>query len=110
MNLDIDRRARLGLLLDLYSGLLTEHQRETLRLHLEQDWSFAEIAEFQGVSRAAAHDSVRRTEAALEDYELKLGLLARGESREQVRETLAARVEDLEAELRSLKKAVKEIA
>jgi predicted DNA-binding protein YlxM (UPF0122 family) len=110
MSLDIARRERLLRLLDLYSNLLTEHQGKTMRLYLEKDWSYAEIAAGQGVSRTAIYDLVHRAETALQEYESKLGLLARGEQRRDAGAALAARVEDLEQELKSLKRAVKELA
>ena len=61
---------------DFYGGLLTEKQRELLKLHYEDDWSYGEIAERFGISRQAAHDSIKSSEMALERYEEKLGLLA----------------------------------
>ena len=54
------RNARLQRLLDVYGPLLTEHQRLACRLHLDQDWSFSELAEHLGCSRSGAHDLVRR--------------------------------------------------
>jgi hypothetical protein len=110
VSLDISRRRRTAQLLDQYAGLLTEHQRETLRLHLEQDWSYAEIATSQGVSRTAVYDLVHRVEAALTEYEAKLGLLAAAERRREEGERLAARLDGMEGELRELRRAVKEIA
>ncbi|MHB8508738.1 MAG: hypothetical protein ACYDGR_08845 [Candidatus Dormibacteria bacterium] len=110
MPLDIDRRRRLAQLLDHYGGLLTEHQRETLRLNLERDWSYAEIAAAQGVSRTAVYDIIRRSEGVLEDYELKLGLMARDADRQTDRARLVARLEDLQGELKDLRKTVKELS
>jgi predicted DNA-binding protein YlxM (UPF0122 family) len=107
MALDIDRRRRLLALLDSYAELLTEHQRKTLQLHLERDWSYAEIAEAQGVSRTAVYDLVHRTTGVLEDYEAKLGLLAAEAQRESDRRQLTSRLEGLEDELGRLRKSVK---
>jgi uncharacterized protein len=64
-------------LLDLYGPLLTGHQRRILHLAWEEDWSLAEIAERERVSRAAVHDVIHRTALSLDGYERKLGL-ARG--------------------------------
>ena len=61
-------------LLDLYGALLTGHQRQILHLAWEEDWSLAEIAERERVSRAAVHDLIRRTALSLDGYEQKLGL------------------------------------
>lgn len=64
-------------LLDLYGALLTDHQRRILHLAWEEDWSYGEIAEREGVSRTAVYDVVRRTAANLDGYERKLGLSER---------------------------------
>ena len=107
MALDILARRRAQQLLDAYGDLLTEHQRRTLGLHLDRDWSYAEIARTQGVSRTAVYDLVRRSQAALEDYEAKLGLLATEEHRHEDRVRLRERLDGLQAELVELRKSVK---
>ena len=60
-------------LLDVYGALLTEHQREACRLHLDEDWSYGEIAERFRCTRSAAHDLVRRATAQLARFEERLG-------------------------------------
>jgi predicted DNA-binding protein YlxM (UPF0122 family) len=107
MSLDIESRRDVLRLLDTYGDLLTAHQREAVRLHLAEDWSYAEIASSQGVSRAAIYDLVHRAQAALETYERKLGLLALEARRETARAAVHARLDELEVEVRSLRKAVK---
>src|ERR1700687_896320 len=69
-------RSRSLSLFERYGALLTDHQREVLDLHLNSDWSLAEIANHGGTSRAAVHDLIRRSTQSLEDYERRLGLLA----------------------------------
>jgi predicted DNA-binding protein YlxM (UPF0122 family) len=105
--LDIELRRRLVSLLDTYAELLTEHQRETLRLHLERDWSYSEIADAQGVSRTAVYDLVQRAGAVLRAYESKLGLMAAEEERRRVQDTLTDRLDELEDELSKLRETVK---
>ena len=68
------RRQRQLRLLDLYGSLLTEHQRHSLHLAWELDWSYGAIAQREQVSRTAIYDVVRRTTTNLDDYERKLGL------------------------------------
>ena len=68
------RRQRQLRLLDLYGPLLTEHQRHILHLAWELDWSYAEIAQRQRVTRTAVYDVIRRTSISLNDFERKLGL------------------------------------
>ncbi|TMC10569.1 MAG: hypothetical protein E6J29_11430 [Chloroflexi bacterium] len=88
-------RERQVALLERYGGLLTDHQRLTLELYLGSDWSLAEIASKQKVSRSAVHDLVRRSVQLLEDSERRLGLLAEGQERARNREAIAAELADL---------------
>ena len=92
----LSSRERRVSLFERYGGLLTDHQRATLQLHLDSDWSLAEIAARQGVSRAAVHDLIRRSLEALEDSERRLGLLAEAERRTRARQALAAEVAELQ--------------
>ena len=88
--------ARHQRLLDVYGALLTEHQREACRLHLDEDWSFAELAEELGCSRSAAHDLVRRALVQLEHYESKLGHAAELARRDAAEDELRARLASFE--------------
>lgn len=74
------RRIRIGQLNEAYGALLTERQREFVRLHHDEDMSFGEIAREFKISRQAVHDAVRQAEAAMEQYETGLGLLAKAAS------------------------------
>jgi predicted DNA-binding protein YlxM (UPF0122 family) len=89
--------ARQQRLLDVYGALLTEHQREACRLHLDEDWSYAELAEQFGCSRSAAHDLVRRALVQLEHYDSRLGHAAELARRDAVEEELRLRLAALEA-------------
>lgn len=75
----LDKVLRIGILYDFYGALLTEKQRYCLEMHYFNDLSLAEIAVEYNVSRQAVHDILRRAEQTLEDYECKLGLVARHE-------------------------------
>ncbi len=59
---------------DLYGNLLTQKQREMLRLYYDCDTSLAEIATQYGVTRQAVRDVVERSVATLEGYEAALHL------------------------------------
>lgn len=83
----MEKRIDAGLLLSFYGPMLTERQREMLRLYYEDDLSLSEIAALLGVSRQGAHDAIRRGEQQLFSLEDKLGLRARWV---RVREGLAA--------------------
>ena len=73
----MDKRLELTLLADFYAPLLTEHRREILRLRLEEDLTFQEIADQLGISRQGVHDAVKAATALLTKYENTLGLAAR---------------------------------
>ena len=99
------RKVRMGGLLEIYGGLLTERQRDYVRMHHGEDMSLGEIAREFGVSRQAVHDSVCHAEAAMERYEEALGLLGRarrgpGDASERpdrlIASELASVIEDLD--------------
>ena len=71
----IERFERMALLSDFYGKLLTARQQEVIRYYYEHDLSLGEIAENLNITRQAVHDNLKRAERALENYELKLGLL-----------------------------------
>ena len=60
-------------LLDLYSPLLTETQREITDLYFNYDLSLGEIAEQKDVSRQSVSDCLQKCRKQLEKYEEKLG-------------------------------------
>lgn len=66
-----------ALLLDFYGELLTEKQRKYWDLHWNEDYSLAEIAELDGLSRQGVWDILRRAEANLRDVEDKTGIIRR---------------------------------
>lgn len=74
---DVEARVELTTLLDFYGPLLTEHRREVMRLHCEEDLSLAEIAEQLEITRQGVNDAVQKARRQLFDYEEKLGLAAR---------------------------------
>lgn len=71
--------ARESLLYDFYGRLLTDKKRSVMECYHEDDMSLAEIADDMGISRAAVYDSLKSAEAQLEQYEEKIGLLAKYE-------------------------------
>ena len=66
--------AEASILFDLYGKLLTEKKRQVMSLYYEENLSLSEIAEEQGISRAAVHDALKSAEKNLITYEEKLGL------------------------------------
>ena len=97
-----DSRLQRQRLLDVYAPALTERQREALRLHLEEDWSVTELAQALTISRAAAHDLLRRGLLRMEEMESQIGLCRRLEAAEQKRLALEVKVGRLELQLQRL--------
>ena len=69
-----------SLLYDFYGELLTTHQRKIYEEFNFDDLSLGEISEIEGISRQAVHDSIRKTDRALTEYEEKLHLVSRFEA------------------------------
>lgn len=63
-------------LLDVYEKLLSPKQLRTLNSYFRYDLSLGEIAEEEGISRAAVHDALSKGVAKLEKIEKSVGLLA----------------------------------
>ena len=68
----LDEFVEIANLLEIYSSLLSEKQKEYLEDHFENDLSLSEIAKNNNVSRQAIYDNIKRGMALLYDYESKL--------------------------------------
>ncbi len=71
----MDKIAERSLLYDFYGQLLTDKQREVMGLYHEENYSLSEIAAEFGISRQAVHDTLKKAEQSLTEYEEKLGLI-----------------------------------
>lgn len=89
----MERLVRTGLLYDFYGGLLTEKQQRVMELYFLENWSLAEIAATEGVSRQAVHDLLQRSEKTIEEFEAKLGLLERYSRQQAILVTIKDRLQ-----------------
>lgn len=87
----IEKLAHMAMLFDFYGQLLTDKQREMMGLFYDDNLSLTEIAQEYGISRQAIYDILKRTEAILEDYESKLGLV----NKFQLQQAKFARISEL---------------
>lgn len=62
-------------LYDFYGELLTEHQRKIYSEIVFEDYSEAEVARDEGISRQGIHDLMKRCDRILQDYENRLHLV-----------------------------------
>lgn len=79
----MEDRVEVSLLMDCYSPLLTEKQRNIMEMYYNEDLSLAEIAEINKTSRQAIHDVIKRCSKQLLAYENKLNLLQKSLNREE---------------------------
>lgn len=107
----LEKTNRMNLLLDFYGTLLTGKQQSVLTSYFYEDFSLGEIASELDVSRQAVFEHIKRAEQTLEEYEAKLGLLAKYERRSALLERLEKALADKgladEAELKRLLDSLK---
>ena len=72
----LDKNEYINQLLDWYDKLLTDRQKDVMKLYYREDLSLTEIAENLKISRSAVYDLIKRTSALMEDYESKLKLVS----------------------------------
>ena len=66
---------QLSLLFDFYGELLGEHKKKIFEDYVLNDYSLAEIADEEGISRQGVHDIVKRCTKQLKEYEETLHLV-----------------------------------
>lgn len=84
MNGLLEKTMRLNYLFDFYQALLTQKQREYMRMYYLEDFSLIEIARISNVSRQAVYDNIKRTETILKSYEEKLLLYEKFKQRRKL--------------------------
>ena len=82
--MELGRTIKLGRLLDIYGGLLTDKKSEMLSMYVNDNMSYQEIADTLGISKPAVLDSLRVAEKKLEMLEGKLKVLEFRESLEKL--------------------------
>ena len=75
------------MLFDFYGDLLTERQQEIYEDVVMNDMSLSEAAEVYGISRQGVHDTLKRCERTMQEYEDKLHAVAQFE---RMRKTLGS--------------------
>ncbi len=58
----------------LYFNLLTDRQKDVIRLHEFEDYSFTEVSEKLGITRQAVNEALKAAIKKVESYEKKIGL------------------------------------
>ena len=77
----MEDRIKISLLMDFYSPLLTDKQKDVMEFYYNDDLSISEIAELNKTSRQATYDLIKRCYKLLLSYEEKLNLLQKSINR-----------------------------
>jgi len=91
----MEKRTEILILFDIYGNLLTEKQKNVMDYYYNDDLSLSEIGENSNISRQAIHDTIKRCEKLLYEYEEKLQLLKKN----YILEKTKSKVNDLLEEL-----------
>jgi hypothetical protein len=73
--IQMEKIVEQAMLYDFYGELLTDNQKSIYEDAVLNDYSLSEIAEEKGITRQGVHDTIKRCNKILEDYENKLHLL-----------------------------------
>lgn len=84
------KRETYNRLYDFYGCLMTERQQKFFTAYYHDDYSLQEIAEEEGISRAAVSDALKHCRSELEAYEEKLHLSEKYERRKSICDRIRA--------------------
>lgn len=101
---------KIGMLLEIYGKLLTDKQEKLLNYYYNNDLSLAEIAEFEGITRQAVRDNIKKGEKKLFDYEEKLGVMKKTNHQKEMLDDVISKISDLKLnEEEQIQKELQEI-
>ena len=101
------KNLEISVLLDFYSALLNDKQRDFIDLYYNEDLSLAEIAERESITRQGVRDCIKRGEQILLDAENALGLAEKTRRLEEIADRLSRNADSLTAD--EIRTAAKEI-
>ena len=96
--MDHEKNLRVSVLLDYYSPLLTDKQKDVIDLYYNDDLSLSEIAEHEGITRQGVRDSIKRGEQTLFEMEEKFRLAERSEKYYEIIKEVAKLASEIKQE------------
>ena len=94
----MDKKLTISLSLDFYGQVLSEKQFQIMDYYYNDDLSLREISEILGITRQGVHDTIKRSEAFLEELEQSLGLYAKWQRLQQQLESIESAVKEITCE------------
>ncbi len=94
----MDKKLTVSLLLDFYGQVLSEKQFHIMDYYYNDDLSLREISEILGITRQGVHDTIKRSEAFLEELEQSLGLYSKWQGLQQRLESIEGAVKEINCE------------
>lgn len=85
---------RINALFSHYKNLLTPRQQSMVHDYYENNYTLSEIANNENISRNAVHDQLQKTIKKLDDYEDKLALLNKSQTRQDIIDQLKKNTSD----------------
>lgn len=96
--MNTEKDLRVSVLLDYYSPMLTEKQRDVIDLYYNEDLSLSEIAEHEKITRQGVRDSIKRGEQTLYEMEEKFRLAERSDQYGRLIKEITNAAADIKAE------------
>ena len=91
----LDNIIKNNILYDFYGILLPRKQREIFSMYYHDNLSLSEIAEEYGLTRQGIHETIKRGENKMSDFENKLGLIEKYRREECIAERLTEKIDRL---------------
>lgn len=93
-----DKDLRFSVLLDYYSCMLTDKQRDVIDLYYNEDLSLSEIAEHENITRQGVRDSIKRGEQTMLELEEKFHFAEKSQKYYDIIEEVGKLAADIKAE------------
>lgn len=102
-------RFEISTLRSYYGALLTQRQNDMLVMHYDEDLSFGEIAQIEGVSRQAVLDGINKGEKHLVEFENALHLVGKDKRMHAILDDMSIAADaDMLERIAELKKILEE--
>lgn len=95
----MEERVYLSMLLEAYGGLLTDKQRDIMKLYYDDDLSLSEISELTSTTRQAIHDIIKRCHKILVHYEDNLKLIDKYNKNELIKNDINSKLKLLKGNI-----------